>query len=267
LTCKVEIICIGNELLIGKTLNTNAQWLSRRITSLGGKVVRVTTVGDNVDEISFAVKEALERGPHFIVTVGGMGPTHDDKTLEGVAKAFGSPLKLNAEALKLVREKYLQIFKCEKLELTRPRVKMAILPEGAKPVRNPVGTAPGIIIKRNSVTLVSLPGVPSEMQAIFDESIAELVKAKAGKVYFSEESMILSHILESELSPLIDKVMIDNPYVYVKSHPKGGEGKPEATIELHFSSTSENEDEAKSRVIKAMAQMKSLLAEEGLLTV
>ena len=76
----VEIICVGNELLIGKTLNTNAHWLAKRITSLGLKVRRITVVGDDLEEISSAIKETVNRKPCFIIVTGGLGPTFDDKT-------------------------------------------------------------------------------------------------------------------------------------------------------------------------------------------
>ncbi|MCW3977495.1 MAG: molybdopterin-binding protein, partial [Candidatus Bathyarchaeota archaeon] len=75
----VEIICIGNELLIGKILNTNAQWLARRVTALGLGVRRITIVSDDISEISSITGEALQRTPDFIITTGGLGPTFDDK--------------------------------------------------------------------------------------------------------------------------------------------------------------------------------------------
>ena len=75
----VEIICIGNELLIGKTLNTNSQWLAKQITNLGLVIHRITTVSDNINEISTSIKEAINRKPSFILTTGGLGPTFDDK--------------------------------------------------------------------------------------------------------------------------------------------------------------------------------------------
>ena len=76
----MEIVCVGNELLIGKTLNTNAHWLARRATSLGIMVKRITVVADDVDEIAKVILEALKRKPRFIITTGGLGPTFDDKT-------------------------------------------------------------------------------------------------------------------------------------------------------------------------------------------
>ncbi|MCK4474444.1 competence damage-inducible protein A, partial [Candidatus Bathyarchaeota archaeon] len=144
----MEIICVGNELLIGKTLNTNAHWLAKRITSLGSSVKRITVVGDEVNEIAKAVREALQRKPRFIITVGGLGPTFDDKTLEGVAEALKGELEVDEKALEMVKEKYETYFRegrMERAELTPPRVKMARLPKGAKPLPNPVGTAPGVM--------------------------------------------------------------------------------------------------------------------------
>jgi len=260
----IEIICVGNELLIGKTLNTNAQWLAKRVTTLGLNVRRITIVGDDVDEISSAVREVMQRNPHFLITTGGLGPTFDDKTLGGLAKAFESKLEINDEALTMVKEKYRKYAeerKMEKAELTPPRVKMAKLPEGAKPLFNPVGTAPGVIMEHEGTTIVALPGVPSEMKAIFDGSVASLLRQVAGDVTFFETSIEATGVIESEMAPLIDQVMHDNPYIYIKSHPKGAERIPR--IEFHFSTTSKNFGVARKRVSKAFVQLSELIQEKG----
>ena len=256
----VELICIGNELLIGKTLNTNAHWLAKRIASLGLKVRRITTVEDNLEEISSAIKEALLRKPRFIITTGGLGPTFDDKTLEGIAKALNLELKVNNEALRMIEEKYEQYVKegkMEKAELTPHRVKMATLPEGAKPLPNPVGTAPGVLLETNNTIIIALPGVPSEMKAIFEESVLPILRKEAGGMIFYETSLEVLGIVESEIAPIIDQVMHDNPYVYIKSHPKGGEKT--SRIELHFSTTSADAETAKKRVGKAIIQISEMI--------
>jgi len=261
---QMETICVGNELLIGKTLNTNAHWLARRATSLGILVKRITIVGDDVDEIANAICEVVQRKPQFIITTGGLGPTFDDKTLEGIAKALNRKLKLNEKALKIVREKYEAYFKegkMESVELTPPRVKMATLPKGAEPIPNPVGTAPGVMINVKRTLLIALPGVPQEMEAIFEESIVPLLKRKAGKVTFFETSIYADGIMESTLAPLIDQTMHGNPYVYIKSHPKGEEKKPH--IEIHFSTTAKDSRTAKSRLEKAIVQLSELVKKEG----
>jgi len=254
---------VGNELLIGKTLNTNAQWLADQITRFGGKVTRITEIRDDVRETASAVAEALKRKVDFIITSGGLGPTFDDKTLQGVSRAIGKRLKLNPEALRLVRERYKEIRLPKRLRLTKPRVKMAILPEGASPIPNPVGTAPGVLVEHGSTKLISLPGVPNELKAIFERSIAEMIRRKSGNLVFYESSMIVRGIVESALSPLIDRVMRKNREVYVKSHPKRGEGRAGALIELHFSSTEKNLGKARERVISAMIDMVKVLGKTG----
>lgn len=261
---QMEIICVGNELLIGKTLNTNAHWMARRATSLGIMVKRVTIVGDDVDEIASVIREALQRKPRFIITTGGLGPTFDDKTLGGIAKALNRKLEVNEKALEMVREKYEAYFKegrMEKVELTQSRVKMATLPEGAEPLPNPVGTAPGVMINVEGTILIALPGVPPEMEAIFEESVAPLLKSEAGEVTFFETSIYADGIMESALAPLIDQVMRDNPYVYIKSHPRGEERKPH--IEIHFSTTAKDSKTAKDRLGKAIIQLSELIERNG----
>ncbi|MEM2463111.1 MAG: nicotinamide mononucleotide deamidase-related protein [Candidatus Bathyarchaeia archaeon] len=264
MSAQVEIICVGNELLIGKTLNTNAHWLAKRVTSLGLSVRRITVVGDEVAEIASAVYEALNRKARFIITTGGLGPTFDDKTLEGIAKALNRSLKLNDKALQMVKEKYEAYAKAGKInsaELTPHRIKMAKLPEGAEPLPNPVGTAPGVHLNVDGTDVFALPGVPAEMEAIFEESVAVMLKEEAGDLMFFEASIYADNIMESTLAPLIDSTMHDNPYVYIKSHPKGEEKKPH--IEIHFSTTAKDSKTAKDRLGKAIIQLSKLIKEQG----
>jgi nicotinamide-nucleotide amidase len=264
MSAEMEIICIGNELLIGKILNTNAKWMARRATSLGIMVKRITVARDEADEIAAVTTEALKRKARFIITTGGLGPTFDDKTLEGIAKALNRKLEVNENALKMVREKYEAFAKerrIEKAELTPPRVKMAKLPEKAKTLHNPVGTAPGVMITAKGTVLIALPGVPSEMEAIFEESIVPLLKKAAGGTTFFETSIFADNIMESNLAPLIDQTMHDNAFVYIKSHPKGRENTPH--IELHFSTTAKDSKTAKNRLGKALSQLSELIEKNG----
>ena len=193
-----------------------------------------------------------------------MGPTFDDKTLAGIAKALNRQLTVNTKALKMVKEKY-QNYAKEKaaatVELTPPRTKMATLPEKAEPIPNPVGTAPGVRITLENTTLIVLPGVPSEMKAIFNESVAPLLKQATGKNAFYEKSIYADNIMESSLAPLIDKVMQDNHGVYVKSHPKGREGRPH--MEIHLSTTADDAEEAEEKLRKAVVQLSGLVVEVG----
>lgn len=264
MTRDMEIICVGNELLIGKTLNTNAQWIAKQAIATGITVKRITVVADDITEIATATRETFNRKPQFAVTTGGLGPTFDDKTLAGIAEALTRPLAVNPEALKMVKARY-ETYAKEKgnttVELTKARIKMAILPENAEPLPNPVGTAPGVRITLENTTLIVLPGVPSEMQAIFTESVAPLLKQTSGKNAFYEKSIYADNIMESSLAPLIDKVMQDHPSVYVKSHPKGREDRPH--MEIHLSTTADNAEEAEEKLQDVIVQLSGLIVEVG----
>ena len=158
-------------------------------------------------------------------------------------------------------ENYTRNKRTEPVELTPPRIKMATLPEKAEPIHNPVGTAPGVRVNLKKTTLIALPGVPSEMQAIFNETVTPLLKQATGKSAFYEKSIYADDVMESSLAPLIDKVMQDNPDVYVKSHPKGEEGKPH--MEIHVSTTSDEAEKAEEKLRRAVMQLSSLVGKVG----
>lgn len=258
MACTVELICTGNELLTGRVLNTNARRLSALITKLGGKVRRIVTVGDDLNEISTAVKEGLKRRPDFIITLGGLGPTPDDLTLEAVAKALKLPLKLNEAALSFVKESYLRLSGKE-MELTKPRLKMAMLPKGAIPLRNRAGVAPAVLIKRERTTIVCLPGVPREAEGFFKNEISKLILEKAGGTRFYEARLILHGVTESEISYLIEELKRNQPNVYLKSRVMDGEfGR--SFLELHFSTFSASKGDGRRKILGAMFKFLKELA-------
>lgn len=265
MTVAIEVICVGNELLIGKIKDTNAYWLSKQVTQLGANLTRVTVIQDSVEEIASCIREAIGRKPQFIITTGGLGPTFDDKTLQGIAKAINRKLEVNQKALAVVKQRCVEYAKKRQLpteiELTPPRIKMATLPEKAEPVNNPIGTAPGVRVDVEGTALFVLPGVPSEMEAIFNETIAPLLKQMGGGSAFCERSIFADNIMESRLAPLIDSVMGDNEGVYIKSHPMHSENKPH--IEIHLTITAKPEQEPTKKLLKAAKELASLIEENG----
>ncbi len=161
----VEIVSAGNEVLIGDVLDTNTNWLCARVTMLGGLVRRTVMLRDDVDAIGAEVRSCLARRPALVFTVGGLGPTSDDRTLEGVALGLGVPLELHAEAERMVAAKYEEFFAAGYVpfpDLNENRRKMARLPAGAEPLVNPIGGAPGVLCRSGETRVVSLPGVPGE---------------------------------------------------------------------------------------------------------
>jgi molybdenum cofactor synthesis domain-containing protein len=258
----LEIISIGNELLIGIIQNTNAFWLSKQATQLGVNVTRETTIPDIIHVIAQTLNQAIQHKPNFIITTGGLGPTFDDKTFEAIAKALNRPIEVNPQALNFVKEKcetYAKKHDLPTIEMTPPRIKMAALPQGTQPINNPVGTAPGLRVDLAGVVVFVLPGVPMEMEAIFSESIAPALRSAVGGLRFFERSLFADCIAEAALAPLIDVVMRDNLGVYIKSHPlKVGDA---FRVELHLTLTCSGDGEEKLQ--NAADQLARLIEQNG----
>lgn len=253
--CNVEILTVGNELLLGNTVNTNASWIAKQLTSLGATVTRITTVPDDLGAISAAIREALERKPNFIITTGGIGPTFDDMTLKGVGKALDLRLRLDRTAVEMIRHYYRSRLSRRRVGMTKPRLKMATLPVGGVPIRNPVGTAPGLWLHTRRTEIFCLPGVPREAKAIFRTSLSQAISAAACGSTFTQRWLRVHGIMESTLAPIIDRVMRKWPGVYIKSHPRGVEASGRPHIELHISISSSDQIRAEKilkRVMEAL---------------
>jgi nicotinamide-nucleotide amidase len=244
-----EIISVGNELLIGHTLDTNSHWIAKRFTRFGWTLEGITVLRDSLAAIKDGVTGALRRKPDLLITIGGLGPTHDDMTLKGIALAIHKRLALNPDALAMVKARYTALE--ASTGLTRFRRKMATLPEGAEPLPNPIGTAPGVTIRVGTTRLVSLPGVPSEMKAIFTGSVVPMLKDSNGEAP-KEVSIGLVGIIESALAPALDRARKEFPGLYFKSHPRGREGGIRSLIELHVYSVN---PESRPKLDKAIAYL------------
>lgn len=161
-----EILAIGDELLIGQTLDTNSHWISGELDKAGIKTVRRTTVGDTEVEILTAFAEAEKRADIILIT-GGLGPTSDDLTKPCLAKYFNCEIKIHEEALAEVTE----FFKSRGRELTETNRQQAALPVCCEKITNAIGTAPGMWFERNKKVFVSMPGVPHEMKRMMQETV------------------------------------------------------------------------------------------------
>jgi nicotinamide-nucleotide amidase len=242
-----EVICVGNELLLGTIDNTNARWISKKIAEAGGFVKRISVVGDEIDEISLAIKESLARKPDWLIITGGLGPTYDDKTLEAVAVALGGDLFIDNAAVEMLKKSYARY--SLNYNMDEIRLKMARIPNGAIPIQNPVGTAPSIILKNRNdnanTNIVCLPGVPEEMKAIFIENILTKIKEIIGDFNIFEGSYEVTGASEAELAPVLSQIVDSHPRdsIYLKTHPRGytNDNKPKLRIQI----VSKGKDESK----------------------
>ena len=139
----VEIVAIGNELLLGETVDTNSAYAARRLAEIGARVSRVTVVGDDRERMRQALEEARERS-RWVITTGGLGPTQDDLTRQVVAELFDAPLVVDAEVLADVEERFRRFGYAKMPESNRSQ---AEVPRGARVIPNRHGTAPGLVIE------------------------------------------------------------------------------------------------------------------------
>ena len=231
----VEILVIGNEILIGDIQDTNTSWLCGLINSRGGHVARGTMLRDDVDEIAAEVGRALERGADVIFTSGGLGPTADDLTLSAVAKGLELPLELHPDALRMVKEQYDKFHASGIMAqggLNPGREKMAWLPRGGVPLFNPGGTAPGVLVQKGRTSIISLPGVPSELKGIIEVSLREFMDQTFGAGGSLCKALRVRCNDESLLEPVLSRVVPRHPRVYIKSLASTVGMTPELDITL-----------------------------------
>ncbi|MDA0268331.1 MAG: competence/damage-inducible protein A [Cyanobacteria bacterium] len=206
-----EIICIGTELLLGDILNTNVQFLAQELARLGIAHYYQTVVGDNPQRIHQVMDIACARSQLLLFT-GGLGPTPDDLTIETLADYFGVPLGERPEILADIRQKFEQRGRT----MSPSNRKQALLPEGAAILPNPTGSAPGIIWQpRPEVTLMTFPGVPREMQVMWQETAVPYLQTQGwtGSIIYSRTLKfwgIGESTLAEKVAPLLAQ---ENPTV------------------------------------------------------
>jgi nicotinamide-nucleotide amidase len=257
---RVEIIAIGKEVLRGQTLDTNSNWLARRITALGGMVGRIVVPDDDVGAIAQEIKASFRNGAEVIITTGGLGPTFDDKTLAGIAEATGNPLALLPKALEFVTRRYQEFYEggfVKSPDITPPREKMAHVPQGAELMDNPVGAAPAVFLQTPQAVIFALPGVPKEMHAIFEGEVLPRLKEILGSEVYLEEVVKSGVGDESALGELINRVMKRVPGVYLKSKPTGfGKG---VDLKVVITAAGPAEGEVKTRIKEAKKLLLELI--------
>jgi nicotinamide-nucleotide amidase len=168
-----EIITIGDEILIGQTVDTNSAWMSTELNLLGIRVNRITSVSDNKDEIISSLDEALIRAEVVLIT-GGLGPTSDDITKDTLAGYFGGKMVLDNGVLENIKER----LRKRNLRMNENNRRQAMVPDNCKVLQNLTGTAPGMLFEKNGKIIISMPGVPHEMKHIMKEHVLPLLAGK-----------------------------------------------------------------------------------------
>ena len=209
-----EILSIGTELLMGQIVNTDAQYLSRRLPELGISVYRHSTVGDNPARVREAILRALERSD-LLITTGGLGPTEDDITKEMVAEALGLSMELDAESLKRIAGFFTSIDR----PMTDNNKKQAYFPSGSTVMPNSRGTAPGCVVSKDNKLVAVLPGPPYELQGMYENELEPYLR-KLSECEITSKFLRFIGIGESELETrLLDLFHSDNPTLALYCNP------------------------------------------------
>ena len=204
-----EIVAVGTELLMGQVLNTDAQYIARRLSELGVTLHRQVVVGDNPARIREAIHTAIGRAD-VVITTGGLGPTADDITKETCAEALGLPMERSPEAEKQVRG----WFERNNYPMTENNLRQADFAKGAIILENHNGTAPACIVEKDGKAVINLPGPPRELMPLFAESVAPYLARRSGAVIVSRymrvfgmgESAVESRLhdmMENSLNPTV----------------------------------------------------------------
>jgi nicotinamide-nucleotide amidase len=216
---KVELITIGDELLLGFTIDTNAAHISRTLAGAGVEIVRRTTVGDEADKIASAVAEALDR-TGAVITTGGLGPTSDDLTKPAIARIFGRKMKLDEGIASALEQRWKARFPNSQFPATNRT--QAEIPDGARVLTNRHGTAPGIWLEDEKGRWVAMiPGVPREMRGMLAEELLPAIKSRTA----DSESVVLSGTLrttgiaESAIAELLGPNFLGEPGTELGSLP------------------------------------------------
>ena len=205
-----EIITIGDEILIGQTLDTNSAWLGEHLNTYGVEVIQISSINDKKESIVNALKAAETRADIILIT-GGLGPTKDDITKKVLADYFGAQLIPNHGALENIKN----IFHRRGREVLQINVDQALVPDNCEVILNTKGTAPGMYFEENDKIYVSMPGVPYEMKAMMEQVVFRKLNGKGDNYTIVHDTITVVGVPESHLSVAIESVE-DNLPPHVK---------------------------------------------------
>ncbi len=253
-----EIITIGTEILLGEIVDTNTRYLARNLRSLGVDLYRTTTIGDNIDRIANAIHNSMERAD-IVITTGGLGPTVDDPTRHAVAKALGVETEFREDLWQQVVDTIARYGR----KPSENQKRQAYVPQGAIGIPNPVGTAPCFIVESPRLSgegqgvraVISLPGVPHEMEYILHESVIpylqkrfnlnEVIKVRVLHCAGLGEGMIDEKIADLE--------MLSNPTVGLAAHT--------GVVDVRIAAKAKSESEANAMIDSIEAQVRERLGD------
>jgi nicotinamide-nucleotide amidase len=241
---QAEIVAVGSELLLGQIIDTNSASIAKRLAGIGIELVQTTTVGDDLQRMERTLQEAMGRSP-VVITTGGIGPTEDDLTRESVAHVTQRPLTFQPHLMEQIEA----LFKKRGFRMAESNRKQAFIPEGSIPIENPKGTAPGFIVDGPKGLIISIPGVPLEMEFLMDSVVLPYLRKR-----FRLESQVIRYRVlracglgESAIGHQIKDLMEQN------QNPSVGTLASIGDIKIRITARADSQEEA-SRMIQEMEE-------------
>jgi nicotinamide-nucleotide amidase len=243
-----EIITIGTEILLGEIVDTNTRYIARTLRSMGVDLYRTITIGDNVERIADAIRNSMEQAD-IVITTGGLGPTIDDPTREAVAKAIGVETEFREDLWEQVVETIARYGR----KPSENQKRQAYVPQGALGLKNPVGTAPCFIVETPRNAVISLPGVPQEMEHVLHESVIPYLQKR-----FKLDEIIKVRVLHcSGLGEgMIDEKIAD---LETLSNPTVGLAAHTGVVDVRIAAKAKSEAEANQMIAKVEADVRERL--------
>lgn len=245
-----EIITIGTEILLGEIVDTNTRYIARTLRGMGVDLYRTITIGDNADRIALAIQHSMERA-EIVITTGGLGPTVDDPTREAVAKAVGVEIEFRQD----LWEQVVAIISRYGRKPSENQKRQAYVPKGAIEIPNPVGTAPCFIVETERNAVLSLPGVPNEMEYILHESMIPYLQKRFGlneiiKIRVLHCAGLGEGMIDEKIA---DLEMLSNPTVGLAAHT--------GVVDIRIAAKARNEAEADAMIARIEAQVQDRLGD------
>src|SRR5574342_32763 len=243
-----EIITIGTEILLGEIVDTNTRYIARTLRGMGVDLYRTITIGDNVERIAEAIHNSMNRA-EIVITTGGLGPTVDDPTREAVAKAAGVELEFREDLWAQV----VAVISRYGRKPSENQRRQAYIPKGARAIPNPVGTAPCFIVETERNAVVSLPGVPNEMEHILHEAIIPYLQERFGlneiiKIRVLHCAGLGEGMIDEQIADLEE---LSNPTVGLAAHT--------GVVDVRITAKAKSESEAQEMIAKVEADVRQRL--------
>jgi len=247
---RAEVVSVGTELLLGQIVDTNAAYLARVLSDLGISLYRRTTVGDNMERLVAALRQALADAD-VVITIGGLGPTMDDITRDGLAEAMGDTLHTDPE----IAERLRQFFTSRGMTVLESNLRQALVPAHGRAIDNPNGTAPGLLFEKESKIGIALPGPPNEFIPMVDNHVVPYLRQKTGNVGTIRSLVLrIAGMGESQVEDKVKDLMLDsNPTV--APYAKVGE------VHLRVTAKADTAEEADRMIAARAALVRARLGE------